>query len=228
MRAVLYCLPDCASSKVCCLIRSATLTTSTIAATSCTRITSTPCRAINATAAAVPKTRSEASRPVVSPMKDFREGPNTSGWGSRRSGATFAMSDMLSATSVPNPRPGSRRIRSGSMPCSTARRVHEAKLFTICSISSMLPGAAPSPSTLGGAKRCIRTIGQPRCATSAASSGSSPRALVSLIQSPPASSPARAVAASVVSIEIGTAERARMPAITGTIRRLCSSAATRS
>jgi len=88
----------------------------TIYCTSCTRMMSAPRVIPTETVAAVPSTRWSGGRSNVKPMKDLRDVPNKTGYPNARISSKRRMSSRLWLTVFPNPIPGSRMMRSDSIP----------------------------------------------------------------------------------------------------------------
>src|SRR5213076_2255527 len=103
-------------------VAAATVSASTVGATSWTRKTEAPRSYVSTFVATVPATRSLAcSTPVSRPRNDLREVPMTTGRPSATSSPRRRSSSRLCSTVLPNPMPGSRRIRSSAMPSLVAK-----------------------------------------------------------------------------------------------------------
>ena len=113
--------------------------------------------------------------------------PTTTGRPSATISPSRRRSSKLCSTVLPNPKPGSRQMRSSEMPASTANRSRSSRNAATSDTTSSYRG--PTCIVRGSPSMCIRHRA-PDSATTPASSGSPRKAVTSFTSSAPRASPA--------------------------------------
>ena len=159
----------------------------------------------------------DVGRPVILPRNDLREVPTSTGRPRATISSSRRSSSRLCATVLPNPMPGSSRIRSSATPRATANAIRSSRNALTSETTSSYRGSGCI--VRGSPSMCIKQQSAPLPATTEAIAGSARSAVTSLTIVAPASSAAAATCALEVSIEISACVPAsRSPSITGSTR----------